>query len=151
VASERQMVANRRNSRRSTGPRSIAGKKRAAQNAYQHGLSLSVGSLATFAKPLDRLARKIAGDTTDKIKPESARAVAQAELELARVRRAKVALINTLGSLNAFDPRDVTLPQPTSCAARMPSPEPHRAAEAPQCTLLELLKLDRYARRAFAA
>jgi hypothetical protein len=93
MTSERQIAANRRNARKSTGPRSGAGKKRASRNAYRHGLTLSIASSAAYAKQLEKLAHKIAGDTGDAIALELARAVAQAELELARVRRAKVALI----------------------------------------------------------
>jgi hypothetical protein len=93
MASERQIAANRRNARKSTGPRSTAGKKRAGRNAYRHGLSVSMSSNAAFAKELDRLVREIAGDTKNAIVLERARAVAEAELDLARVRRAKVALI----------------------------------------------------------
>ena len=49
MASDRQIAANRRNARKSTGPRSGAGKKRARRNAYRHGLTLSVTSaLATI-------------------------------------------------------------------------------------------------------
>ncbi|HMF07283.1 MAG TPA: hypothetical protein VKE72_09770, partial [Methylocella sp.] len=90
MASERQIAANRRNARKSTGPRSGAGKKRASRNAYRHGLTLSVTSTAAYAKQLDKFARKIAGDTEDTIVLDRAREIAQAELELARVRRAKV-------------------------------------------------------------
>jgi hypothetical protein len=39
MASERQIAANRRNARKSTGPRSCAGMKRASRNAYRHGLT----------------------------------------------------------------------------------------------------------------
>jgi hypothetical protein len=39
MASERQIAANRQNARKSTGPRSASGKKRASWNAYRHGLS----------------------------------------------------------------------------------------------------------------
>jgi hypothetical protein len=104
MASERQIAANRRNARRSTGPRSGAGKKRAGRNAYRHGLTLSITSTSAFAKQLDTLVRKIAGDTEDAIMLERARAVAQAELELARVRRAKVALIERASAFGELDP-----------------------------------------------
>ena len=77
MASERQIAANRRNARKSTGPRSGAGKKRASRNAYRHGLTLSITSTAAFAKQLDKLVRKIAGDSEDAIVLERARAVAQ--------------------------------------------------------------------------
>ena len=63
MASERQIAANRRNARKSTGPRSGAGKKRASRNAYRHGLTSCVTSSAAVAKQLDKLIRKIAGDT----------------------------------------------------------------------------------------
>jgi hypothetical protein len=98
MASERQIAANRRNARKSTGPRSGAGRKRASRNAYRHGLTLSISSTA-FAKQLDKLVHKIAGDTEDEIVLERARALAQAELELARVRRAKVALIDKMSTI----------------------------------------------------
>jgi hypothetical protein len=81
MASERQIAANRRNARKSTGPRSGAGRKRASRNAYRHGLTLSINSTAAFAKQLDTLVRKIAGDSEDAIVLERARAIAQARRE----------------------------------------------------------------------
>lgn len=39
MASDRQIAANRENAKRSTGPRSEAGKARSARNALKHGLS----------------------------------------------------------------------------------------------------------------
>src|SRR5262245_44785240 len=103
MASERQIAANRRNARKSTGPRSSAGKLRASQNAYRHGLTLSIASSAAFAKQVDNLARKIAGDAADAMMLERARAVAQAELDLARVRRAKIALIERVRVFGGLD------------------------------------------------
>jgi hypothetical protein len=99
MASERQIAANRRNARKSAGPRSGAGKKRASRNAYRHGLTLNIASTAVFAKQLDKLVREIAGDTEDAMLLERARAIAQAELDLARVRRVKVALIERASAL----------------------------------------------------
>jgi len=46
---------------------------------------------AAFAKELDDLARRIAGDTEGEIARQCARTAAEAELEIARVRQAKVA------------------------------------------------------------
>ena len=169
MASERQIAANRRNARKSTGPRSGAGRKRASSNAYRHGLSLSITSTAAFAKQLDKLARKIAGNTDDAITLERAGAIAQAELDLARVRRAKVALIERASAfgefdpprsftsvtriirfLNAFYPGRVALPKPLDSSATMPRQEPGRSAEAIRRVLPDLRKLDRYERRAAA-
>jgi hypothetical protein len=169
MASERQIAANRRNARKSTGPRSGAGKKRASRNACRHGLTLSITSTAASAKQLDNLVRKIAGDTEDAIIFERARDVAQAELDLARVRQAKVALIERASAFGALDPPRVSssvtrtirllnrlnrgrfiLPKPIDSSATMPPHEPERSAEAVRRVLRELRKLDRYERRAAA-
>src|SRR5215813_3920351 len=168
MASERQIAANRRNARKSTGPRSGGGKKRASRNAYRHGLTLNITSTAAFAKQLDKLARKIAGNTDDAITLERARAIAQAELDLARVRRAKLALIERASAFGELDPPQLTVaqlirfanafdrgkltivPKSIDALATMPSQEPDRSAEAVRRVLPELRKLDRYERRAAA-
>jgi hypothetical protein len=146
MASERQIAANRLNARKSTGPRSGTGKKRASGNAYRHGLTLNITSTAALAEQLDKLAREIAGDSEDAILLGRARAVAQAELELARVRRAKVALIERASAFGELDPPRVTvtqmiqllnafergrpMPKAIDASATMPSQEPERLAEA---------------------
>src|SRR5262245_45678597 len=169
MASERQIAANRRNARKSAGPRSGVGKKRASRNAYRHGFKLNITSTAVFAKQLDKLVRKIAGETEDAMVLERARAIAQAELDLARVRQAKVALIERACAFGALDPPRVlssvtrvihllntlnrgrfTLPKPIDAAATMPLREPERSAEAVRRVLPDLRKLDRYERRAAA-
>jgi hypothetical protein len=101
MTSERQTSANRRNARRSTGPRSGAGKNRASHNAYRHGLTSTLSG--AYAKEREKLARKIVGDSEDPVILERARAVAEAELELARVRRAKVAIIARMFAFEGLD------------------------------------------------
>jgi hypothetical protein len=168
MASERQIAANRRNARRSTGPRTSAGKSRASRNAYRHGLSVSVGASTPLAPQLEKLARKIAGNAIDAITLEHAREIAQAELDLARVRGVKVALIERTCAFAATDPAQVsvsqadeflkpitergsaTMPEPTASAPMMPPQNPHHSAAAVRRVLLELRKLDRYERRAAA-
>ena len=103
MATERQIAANRLNAGKSTGPRSGGAKKRASQNAYRHGLSLSLTSSAAIAKRLDVLARKIAGNSKNEIILEHAHAAAQAELDLARIRQVKVALIERVSALGSLD------------------------------------------------
>src|SRR5260370_5803226 len=92
VASEKQIAANRGNASKSTGPRSGAGKKRATHNAYRHGLTLTTSS-AALAQHVEKLAFQIAGNTQDEIALDLARAAAAAMLELERVRRVKLAMI----------------------------------------------------------
>src|SRR5260370_20308181 len=151
VASERQIAANRSNARKSTGPRSSAAKKRTSRNAFRHGLTLSLTSSAAFAKRLDNLARKIAGGSKNEIILEHARAAAQAEFDLARVRQVKLALIERVSALGALEAPQVfgsvaqgmrylklvlsgrsppALPQPIDPLATMPTEEPERTAEA---------------------
>jgi hypothetical protein len=170
VPSEKQIAANRINARKSTGPRSGAGKKRASRNAHIHGLTISLSG-AAFTKQVEKLARKIAGRTKDQIVLEYARAAAQAELDLARVRRVKIALIKTVSALGALDAPQVfgslaeemrylksilsgrappALPERIEPLATMPTEEPERTAEAVRRALPELLKLDRYESRAVA-
>ena len=164
MASERQIAANRRNARKSTGPRSGGGKNRSRRNAYRHGLTVSITSSEEFAKQLDKLARQIAGDTEDPILLERARAIAQSELDLARVRRAKLALIERAFAFGELDPPRLTVaqmiralnafnrgvPKPIDVLAPVLSQEPDRSAEAVRRILPELCKLDRYERRAAA-
>ncbi len=112
--------------------------------------------------------REIVGNTKDAIILERARAVAQADFDLARVRRAKVALIERVSAFGELDPPRVfsavsqfirlfnsldrgqvaSFPGPVDSSAPMPLQEPYRSAEAMRRVLPELRKLDRYERRA---
>ena len=58
VASERQIAANRRNALKSIGPRTNAGKQRAAKNARRHGLSIQTDE-GVNAQAIEFLARSI--------------------------------------------------------------------------------------------
>ena len=91
ATSPRKASANRQNARRSTGPRSAAGKRRSAGNAFRHGLALPIETLSEFVGDIDRLARMICRATA----PEDyglAREVAAATLDLKRIRQARRAL-----------------------------------------------------------
>ena len=170
MASERQIEANRRNARSSTGPRSTSGKKRASRSAYRHGLTKRITS-AELTRQLNVRAHEIAGDASDLISLELARTIAEAEFELARVRRVKVALIERVAALGRFDvPERFASPKDELawilqhyCGATlwkgrpkfavdplpaMPSQEPQRTAEAVRRVLPELIKLNRYETRA---
>jgi hypothetical protein len=170
MATQRQIAANRRNAGKSTGPRSRAGKTRVRHNAYRHGLTAGLIPSATLARQAEKLARKIAGKSKDPVVLEHARDAAYAEIDLARVRRVRVALIeraSALGSLEApqlFNSvREVSrflksiergetpsLPEREDPLATMPTEEPQRTAEAIRRALPELAKLDRYESRAVA-
>ena len=61
MASQKQIEANRRNARKSTGPRSASGKKRASRNAFSHGLSRPMFG-AAFTRAVEALTSPILDD-----------------------------------------------------------------------------------------
>jgi hypothetical protein len=92
VTSELKIKANRENSRASTGPRTRYGRARAARNALRHGLSLPVCSDPAWSEQVEALTREIAGDTDLQIQ-RAARLVAEAQIDLRRVRQARHQLL----------------------------------------------------------
>jgi hypothetical protein len=88
--------ANRRNARHSTGPRTAAGKARAARNARRHGLTASPVTDPAFMCEAAALARTIEapGSQISADPPRHLRAmqIAIAHVQVLRVRRAKCGL-----------------------------------------------------------
>jgi hypothetical protein len=89
MTTPRQFEANRINARASTGPRSKAGKARAGRNARRHGLSIAVASDSTAAGAAEALARHIVGDGVTPAAIAQARAFAEAQIDLDRVRKVR--------------------------------------------------------------
>ena len=85
----RKIQANRANARASTGPKTAPGRARAARNARRHGLSLSVFADPTQSEQVETLAREIAGEPTSDGIYQLARRVAEAQIDLQRVRCAR--------------------------------------------------------------
>jgi hypothetical protein len=166
MASERQIAANRRNASKSSGPRSAAGKKRASSNSYRHGL-FSRRALTAVTQEIGALARIIA-EETGAIALEHARAAAEAEVDLNRIRDAKRALIDcsavfgSLGTplgfrtdvlsmeswLTTGPGRMLKWPEAEDFISTMPREEAER--EAFRRMLPELIKLSLYEKRAAA-
>ena len=94
MTSLRKRFANARNAQRCTGPKTTAGKSRAARNAFQHGLNLPVLADATLAPEIEDLARKIAGEGASPRLRELAARIAEAQVDVMRARRAKVQVMN---------------------------------------------------------
>ena len=91
MTSAPQITSNRANAQQSTGPRSEAGKARSARNAVKHGLSASVATDDGIARQITNLARSLVGDhPCDSLIWIHAQQVAEAELELVRIRQARM-------------------------------------------------------------
>jgi hypothetical protein len=170
MASTKQIAANRRNAKRSTGPRTAAGKSRASRNALRHGLTRRLSG-AAVARYVEALAQEIAGGNPSAM--PSAREAAEAELELDRVRRVKIAMIEHIAALGRLEPAPI-FRSPLDEAAwiilhywgerwwpsrpkfavdplpAMPAEEPARTAEAVRRALPQLVRLNHYERRAEA-
>lgn len=146
MATDRQIAANRQNAKRSTGPRSRAGKKRSSRNSFRHGLAAAITANAEGIRLIERLARKIAGTTTDIVALRCSQGVAQAEFDLTQVRRIKVALMSrvelTGGTPNVSSGGEETPGVPTT--------PPDAIADAIREALSELIRFDRYEQRAAA-
>ena len=93
MVSARKLAANRANAKRSTGPRSREGKAHAAANACRHGLATSVLADAALRGEVKDLARKIMTSFGDEAELEMAQRVAEAQIDLTRVRQARHDLI----------------------------------------------------------
>jgi hypothetical protein len=93
VTSERKIKANRANARASTGPKTAEGRARSTKNALRQGLSLPVLSDPVFSQEVEELACKIAGPSANAEIHELARQIAEAQIDLRRVRYARHAFL----------------------------------------------------------
>ncbi len=59
MPSDRQIAANRNNAKKSTGPRSEAGREASRRNARRHGLAIAIRPDPAFHDDIEKLARKI--------------------------------------------------------------------------------------------
>lgn len=94
MTSDRKIKANRVNARASTGPCTVEGRTRSARNALRHGLSLPVCSDPALCEEVEALARDIAGTDASAEILELARRVAEAQIDLRRVRCARHKLLS---------------------------------------------------------
>ena len=93
MTSLRQRYANRLNARASAGPRTAAGKARAAQNARKHGLRVPALRDPEKTRNIAELARKLAGPTADAQRFEAACRLVAAQIDLLDIREARLPLL----------------------------------------------------------
>jgi hypothetical protein len=126
MTSDRKIESNRKNAQKSTGPRSEAGQRRSRRNALHHGLAIAIGSDPSFSEDIKRLASALAQGRSGLNIREIALQVAEAEIDLLRIRKLRASRFNSI----------------------LGNPEPklddHSQLDE------ELAKLERYERRAFS-
>jgi hypothetical protein len=123
--------ADRAPALRRRGPNTSDGKARSARNALRYGLSLPVLADPATAAEVEALARQM-GSAGDADVGELARAVAQAQVDLIRIRRARQGLIAAVFSHVA----EKTVIGPGGAPFRLPD------------LVVQLAATDRYERRA---
>jgi hypothetical protein len=93
MISARKLRANRANSRRSTGPKTSAGRATAARNSRRHSLAIPIPSDPALSAEVDAIAQMIAGNDSPEL-IEAALRIAEAEVDVIRVRRARRELLS---------------------------------------------------------
>jgi hypothetical protein len=96
MTSERKAASNRKNSQKSTGPRSELGRHHSRHNALRHGLAVAIGAVPSFSKDIETLAATLVNGGGAKTVGEFAREAAEAELDLLRIRRQRASSFETI-------------------------------------------------------
>jgi hypothetical protein len=148
MTAARQSEANRANARASTGPKTAAGRARTARNAFRHGLSKPVCCDNTLAAEACALAQNIASNNASPVLLSFARQVAEAQIDLARVRKERINLLTSALSELAFEAESASISSFIKVAIG--------ALNSTQVSLVlfklseQLEALDRYQRRALS-
>jgi phage anti-repressor protein len=93
MSSAKKQKANRANAQASTGPKTRKGKIRAARNARRHGLSMSVVADPVMSARINALVKEIAGAAANSEVCELAWRVAEAQIDLIRIRQTRQDLL----------------------------------------------------------
>jgi hypothetical protein len=107
LATEKQIAANRANAKRSTGPRTLAGKMKSSHNAFRHGLSGPLPLDPAALARIDSLASLLAGDEADEARLTLAAEFAMTQLELLQIRAERNRMMATL-NLQSGDLESIT-------------------------------------------
>jgi hypothetical protein len=151
--SRKKISANRRNSAKSTGPKTARGKKRASANARRHGLAAITGRDPAATAERERIAKLICPEGASPLQHEQALMFADSQLLLRRVREVSLAMIERAETV-VLDPIAAATGEPGApLLASTDPPLPAdllREAETWRRALPGLMKLDRYMQRALS-
>ena len=99
MTSDRKAAANKRNGRKSCGPRTAAGKATASRNALKHGLSAVVYRQPAPSAEVERLAKAFCGHGENPDLLAQARIIAANALVLHAIGAQKIAVVERLRDL----------------------------------------------------
>jgi len=94
MATPDQIAANRRNARGSTGPRTAAGKRKAAGNSLRHGVITGLYADLPLSAAVGRIAAALAGPNASPGLRALVLPIAEAQVDLLRIRSARATLID---------------------------------------------------------
>jgi hypothetical protein len=94
--SERKIAANRSNAKKSTGPRSKAGRRASRRNALRHGLAIDIRTDPAYNDDIEQLAKMMSRASGRQSVSDSARDAAEAVLDLSRIRKIRASLFETI-------------------------------------------------------
>jgi hypothetical protein len=93
MATEKQITANRANAKRSTGPKTVAGRMKSSRNAFRHGFSAAVRLDIESSPTVDAMVRLLAGNSAGQEQRLAATEMARAQLALLRIRATRAELM----------------------------------------------------------
>jgi hypothetical protein len=96
MPSEHKIAANRSNAKKSTGPRSKAGRQASRRNALRHGLAIDIRTDPAYHDDIEQLAKMMSRACGMQNVSDSARDAAEAVLDLFRIRKIRASLFETI-------------------------------------------------------
>jgi hypothetical protein len=143
MTTARKVLANRQNARASTGPKSATGKARSSANARRHRLAVPVWSDPVLTANVVALAEHLAGVHPSPQVMAHAQQVADAQIEVVRVRRWRLDLMH-----QRLSPLLLENPDDRACELRRGAGVSLKKASILSDLTPQLQLLDRYERRA---
>ena len=169
MVSPKKLAANRANASAGIGPRTAVGRARSAGNARRHGLNVPVLSDRWLSAEAEALAHEIAGPNAEPEIFHLARRIAEAQIDLVRVRQRRQDLLSDSLSINRYVPQKlltkglkfvldleskperVSMPIPSDLISILSPPNPAKSFLLIMSDLAqELAVIDRYERRALS-
>jgi hypothetical protein len=96
MTSQSKIQANRRNARKSCGPRTAAGKTKASRNALRHGLAALTHRQTVPSAEIEQFARALCGNDRDPVMFAQAVKIAENETLLRAIRKQQVDAVERL-------------------------------------------------------